>query len=171
MSGVNRFKKKNKIVERLESNRERIYELLENKAVMEYIDLMLDQEKLDYETKKVLFREKRKVLMNCKHILVRYDNPDMNRYSYLYCCLKCGLDTYFKSDLLFKPASSDEYQMYQVLKEKELEGIYIDEYTNRELANSIYNGIIKKYPNISDANLSKYFRVARHGIMQKGKDN
>ena len=57
------------------------------------------------------------------------------------------------------------------MKDENLHGIIIDGYIDIELANKIYQGIINRYPDISNDMAAKYFMVAKHFILKKGKNN
>ena len=143
-------------------------ELRKKAKVSKYIKLMKEQEVLDYKFKKAKFDYEKNKYLNCDHLFVRYGNGDNNKP--VCHCLKCGFDTKLKSSDRFV-MDSDDYQRYRIMKDNNLRGMIIGGYTNLELAKKIYQGIIKKHPDISNEIATKYFMVAKYFILKKGKEN
>lgn len=144
---------------------EKISELMEDSLIIEYNDEMKKQTILDYELKKVDFNLKKELYSNCDHLFIKHNQyKDGNSE---YCCLRCGYDVRVKGyDLI--PISNNEYQN---ISNDKIGGIFINEFTDLNLAHRIYDGIIDAHPDISNEDLSKYFRVARHFILEKGERN
>ena len=142
----------------------RIDELNKDSLIIEYKDRMEKQTVLDYELKKADFNLKKRMYLECDHFFVKHNQYKNGKTQ--YCCLKCGFDAKLKANELI-PISDYEYQS----SISDINGTFIQEFTDLELANKIYEGIIKMYPDISIEKLAKYFSVARHFILEKGEKN
>lgn len=105
---------------------------------------------------------------NCEHLLVTYEIDYNERLPYAYGnlgCIKCGLKfgIYYKNDKA--NLTPDEKIMLEYLEKQMNEHNYFtgeDIYwrCNLDLATAVVRKIKEKHPNIDNATLEKYFKIA-----------
>lgn len=105
---------------------------------------------------------------NCEHLLITYEIDYNERLPYAYGnlgCIKCGLKfgIYYKNDKA--NLTPDEKIMLEYLEKQMNEHNYFtgeDIYwrCNLDLATAVVRKIKEKHPNIDNATLEKYFKIA-----------
>ena len=167
----------NLINNKIRTNNNRLKELENNPLIIEYFSLMEENKELiveseniekEYQSKK--YESEIKKMRECTHQYV-IGNIGNEGYKYTsFYCIKCKLYTFFDNNMKNYEFLTDvQKQMGTIFNETRNQANFNHIICHPALADKIYNGIITKYPTISDKEMLKYFKTALHNI--ENKDN
>ena len=159
------------VLDELKKTSNEIKELSSDEKVIQYNKLLSKKLDLDFKKKQIYEDLVFKRYDSCKHILVysKIDYDYIEGRSYKSCgCIKCGLDNSIKEEK-YNWLNYNEKLMYNYLRKNYLSGINTEIACDLDLANSIYEKIKERNPDIDDETLIKYFRIELENIEKSKK--
>lgn len=155
--------KREQLIKLLKIEESRINELEKDDKVIEYKELTKAMTENYRDLKALNFQIVLDTMRYCSHIFVTneieriWDGHRTDIYEY-HGCIKCGLSDHKQWGIQL------QQRMESIYEETAKNGIYLEETCNLKLATSIYNGILRAHPNITDELAIKYFKIALHNI-------
>lgn len=113
-----------------------------------------------------------KNMMRCNHIwfaseIVSDFYEDRTEKTTFYTCVKCGLDTHCKEKVYLNIASDLNKAMTLIIDEMGLNGIKTDIVCSKNLITEIYEGLLRKHPDITDDEIVEYLECIFNNIISK----
>jgi len=158
---------------------ERISKLEENPKVKEYIELIKQLEVEQDESNRWYKIMKFEEYSSCNHILVhtKEETASSSKGDFLrtYCgCIKCGLNQSINNHIYDTSSLTDDKKIqYEFLKRQNFRITGIDTEVNCsiELAQNLYQSIIKENKEITDEAVVELFKIAYENIKDKVKQD